>query len=237
VLAHPEQRSRPVLAATKLHVPPRRAGVPRERLVAALAAASEVKLILICAPAGSGKTTLLSEWHADEAERRAFAWLSLDASDNDTVRFLDGVITALRTAAPGVGEEALGAMTGTASLTDVVLPSLINDLAALGETVVLVLDDYHLISNERIHGLVRLLLEHLPGTLQPAIATRSQPPLAVERLRARRQLLDLGAAKYIVLDLERIGGITDFLAAAALCEGSVMTNSPPPPARAIPSIR
>jgi LuxR family maltose regulon positive regulatory protein len=211
VLAHPEHRSRPVLAATKLQVPPRRAGVARERLVAALAAAGDVKLILVCAPAGSGKTTLLSEWHADESERRAFAWLSLDASDNDTVRFFDGVITALRNAAPGVGEEALGAMTGTASLTDVVLPSLINELSVLGEPVVLVLDDYHLISNERIHGLVRLLLEHLPGTLQLAIATRSQPPLAVDRLRARRQLLDLGAADLRFTDGEAASLLNDVL--------------------------
>jgi LuxR family maltose regulon positive regulatory protein len=193
VLAHPEHRARPVLAATKLQVPPPRAGVPRGRLVETLASAGDAKLILVCAPAGCGKTTLLSEWHAAGGGRRAFGWLSLDNSDNDTVRFLDGVITALQKAAPGVGEEAIGALTGTASLTDVVLPSLINDLAALPEPVVLVLDDYHLISNDRIHGLVGLLLEHQPDTIQLAIATRSQPPLAVERLRARRQLLDVGA--------------------------------------------
>jgi LuxR family maltose regulon positive regulatory protein len=181
-----------VLAATKLQVPPPRAGVPRSRLVEALTAAGDARLILICAPAGSGKTTLLSDWHAAERERRAFGWLSLDRSDNDTVRFLDGVIAALRTAAPELGEEALGALTGTASLTDVVLPSLINELAALPEPVVLVLDDYHLVGNDRVHGVLGLLLEHLPDTLQLAIATRSQPPLPVDRLRVRRQLLDVG---------------------------------------------
>jgi LuxR family maltose regulon positive regulatory protein len=193
VLGHPEHRTRPVLAATKLQVPPRRAAVPRERLVATLRYAGDAKLILVCAPAGSGKTTLLSEWHASEGEGRPFGWLSLDMSDNDTVRFLDGVITALRMAAPGVGDDALGALAGPASLTDVVLPSLVNDLAALPERVVLVLDDYHLISNERIHGAVGLLLEHLPDSVQLAIATRAQPPLAVDRLRARRELLELGA--------------------------------------------
>jgi LuxR family maltose regulon positive regulatory protein len=200
-----------VLAATKLQVPPRRPGVARERLVDALASATDVKLILVSAPAGSGKTTLLSEWHAAVGEGRAFGWLSLDASDNDTVRFLDGAITALRTAAPGVGEEALGAMTGPASLTDVVLPSLINDLAALPEPVVLVLDDYHLISNERIHALVALLLERLPDTLQLAIATRSQPPLPVGRLRARRQLLDVDADDLRFTDAETASFLNEVL--------------------------
>ncbi len=211
MLAHPDNRSRPVFPATKLQVPPRRAGVARERLVETLVSAGETKLILVCAPAGSGKTTLLAEWHAAEGNRRGFGWLSLDASDNDTVRFLDGAIIALRTAAPGVGEDALGAMTGPASLTDVVLPSLINDIAALPEPLVLVLDDYHLISNERIHGLVGLLLEHLPETLQLAIATRSQPPLPIDRLRARRELLDVDADDLRFTDAEAASLLNDVL--------------------------
>jgi LuxR family transcriptional regulator, maltose regulon positive regulatory protein len=183
---------RPVLAATKLQVPPPRAGVPRARLVDSLVTAGESKVILVCAPAGSGKTTLLADWHASEGERRPFAWLSLDPSDNDTVRFLEGVIAALRTTAPGVGEEALGAMTGPASLTDVVLPSLINDLTPLHDPVVLVLDDYHLIANDRIHELVGQLVEQLPERLQLVVATRAEPPLAIGRLRARRELLEVG---------------------------------------------
>jgi LuxR family transcriptional regulator, maltose regulon positive regulatory protein len=191
-----------VLAATKLQVPPRRPGVTRERLIELLVAGDAAKLILVCAPAGSGKTTLLSEWHATEGERRSFGWLSLDASDNDTVRFLDGAITALQAAAPGAGEEALGALTGPASLTDIVVPSLINDVAALPEPVVLVLDDYHVISNERIHAVIDVLLEHLPRTLQLVIATRSQPPLAVDRLRARRDLLDIGVDDLRFTDAE-----------------------------------
>ncbi len=176
--------------------------------------------MLVCAPAGAGKTTLLSEWHAAGGEPRPFGWLSLDASDNDTVRFLDGVITALQTAAPGVGKDALGALTGPASLTDVVLPSLINDLAALSGRIVLVLDDYHVISNERIHGAVDLLLDHLPGTVQLAIATRSQPPLAVDRLRARRELLDVGVDELRFTDAEA-GRLLNEVLSLDLDEGDI----------------
>jgi LuxR family transcriptional regulator, maltose regulon positive regulatory protein len=182
-----------VLAATKLQVPGAREGlVPRERLVAALTAAAPRKLTLVNAPAGSGKTTLLSEWHAASAEERPFAWLSLDHSDNDPVRFYEGVIAAFRTVAPGIGDTALTALTGPANLTDVALPSLINELAALPDRIVLVLDDYHLITNQRVHASVDFLLEHLPDTLHLAIATRSEPPLALSRLRVRRELVEVG---------------------------------------------
>jgi len=104
--------------------------VPRERLVALLTGADEAKLALVQAPVGSGKTTLLAEWHAAAKATRPFAWLSLDRGDNDPVRFLEGVIAALRTVVPGAGEQALVDLAGPARLTDVVLPSLVNDLAA-----------------------------------------------------------------------------------------------------------
>jgi LuxR family maltose regulon positive regulatory protein len=165
--------------------------VPRERLVATLTASAPTKLTLVSAPAGSGKTTLLSEWHAAPAEERSFAWLSLDPSDNDPVRFYEGVIAAFRTVAPDIGAAALSALTGPTSLTDVVLPSLINELAALPDRLVLVLDDYHLITNPRVHASLDFLLEYLPGTLHLALATRTEPPLALGRLRVRRELVEV----------------------------------------------
>jgi len=181
-----------VLASTRLQVPDARAGlVPRDRLVAVLLAASSAKLTLISAPAGSGKTTLLAEWHAAAAEERPFAWLSLDPSDNDPVRFFEGAIAALRTVAAGIGGEALGALAGPTSLTDVVLPSLINELALLPEPLVLALDDYHLLTNPRIHESVDYLLERMPDTLQLAITTRGEPDLALGRLRVRRKLVEV----------------------------------------------
>jgi LuxR family transcriptional regulator, maltose regulon positive regulatory protein len=185
--------------------------VPRERLVAALTAASRAKLILVSAPAGSGKTTLLSEWHAAPAEERSFAWLSLDHSDNDPVRFYEGVIAAFRTVAPGIGDTALTALTGPASLTDVALPSLINELAALPDRLVLVLDDYHLITNPRIHVSLDFLLEHLPNTLQLALATRAQPPLALGRLRVRRELVEVGTTDLRFTDDEAVSFLNGVL--------------------------
>jgi LuxR family maltose regulon positive regulatory protein len=93
------------LAATKLQVPRGRAEhVRRDRLVAAITSATEVKLTLVLAPAGSGKTTLLGEWRSAPGEQRPFAWLSLDPSDNDQVKLFEGLVAALRTVEPEIGE-------------------------------------------------------------------------------------------------------------------------------------
>src|SRR5271165_1279001 len=182
-----------VIVATKLHVPqaPRRI-VPREALVQAVACAEDARLTLFAAPAGSGKTTLLSAWHAAPYERRPFAWLSLDDEDNDPVHFWDCVIAALATIQPGIGQRAQTALHAPGkSLRGTVIPLLINDVGETLQSVVLVLDDYHVISSREIHSSLAYLLDFLPANLHVAIASRSDPPLPVGQIRARGQLTEI----------------------------------------------
>ena len=82
---------------TKLFVPLSTSKlVARPRLLAQLTAAVRHPLTLLLAPAGWGKTTLLSAWHADPSGRASpLAWVSLDAGDNDPMRFWTYVLTAL----------------------------------------------------------------------------------------------------------------------------------------------
>jgi LuxR family maltose regulon positive regulatory protein len=186
-----------VLLATKLHLPrPRPGFVPRPRLAGRLDEGLARGLVLVCAPAGYGKTAALADW----ARRcgRPVAWLSLDAGDNDPVRFWRHVVAAVGPARPGVAE-------GVLPLFGAPLPSslaglataLINELAAqpVEEQTVLVLDDYHLIDAQPVHQSLLFLLEHLPPGLQVVLASRSDPPLSLGRLRARGQLAELRAAE------------------------------------------
>src|SRR4051794_33618102 len=145
-----------VLAATKLHAPRVRPGMlPRDLLVLRLGSGRYGRLVLVCAPAGWGKTVLLAQWRAAERGQRGVAWVSLDPSDNDPVRFWSYVVGALRTVAPGFGEPLLAALPNVGpNVTDLLLPRLINDLAELPGPVVLVLDDYHLIADPLIHDSV-----------------------------------------------------------------------------------
>src|SRR6266516_2490808 len=186
-----------VLLATKLYVPgPRPGFVPRPRLADRLEEGLARGLVLVCAPAGSGKTVLLADW----ARRRGrpVAWLSLDAADNDPARFWRHAVAALSQARPGVGELA-GRVPGSPapSSSEGRMTALINKLAAqpAEDKAVLVLDDYHLIDSQPVHEAVLFLLEHLPPGLRLVLASRSDPPLPLARLRACGQLAELRAAE------------------------------------------
>src|SRR5688572_17065919 len=87
----------PELLQTKLAIPPARADrVPRPRLIQQLDAGLACPLTLICAPAGFGKTTVITDWHEQRASPDfPLAWLSLDEDDNDPVRFLTYLVSAL----------------------------------------------------------------------------------------------------------------------------------------------
>lgn len=184
-----------LVIATKLHIPallPER--VSRPALVGALRGAEHARLILVSALAGSGKTTVLASWHADPAERRPFAWLSLDDRDNDPVRFWSGVLAALRTVVADFGSGVDAALRAPgADVTELAVPMLVNALTDLSRRVVLVLDDYHEIENADVHRSVDFAIDHLPGSSQIALASRSDPPFSFARLRARAELSELRA--------------------------------------------
>jgi LuxR family maltose regulon positive regulatory protein len=210
------------LAATKLHIPSLRPGhLHRGELVGALVAGAETRLTLVSAAAGSGKTSLLSEWHADPREARRFAWVSLDRADNDAVRFWDGVLASLQAIAPDVGVGASGSLhsPGT-TVADHVLPLLINDLASHPERVVLVLDDYHLIDDRQIHAAIELLIERLPPNMHLVIATRSDPPLPLSRLRVRAQLSEIRAAD-LRFNVAEAGAFLNDVIGLELAEGEI----------------
>jgi LuxR family transcriptional regulator, maltose regulon positive regulatory protein len=183
------------LIVTKLRAPAVRDElVPRHRLVERLISARSHRLTLVDAPAGWGKTTLLAEWRSSPDEPRPFAWVSLDSADSDPVRFWTYVIEALRMVEPELGAVPLATLRtpGTSVLRDV-LPQLINQLATAPGGKVLVLDDYHLVGSDDIHQAIGVLVERLPASLHLAIATRSDPPLPLARMRARGELLEIRA--------------------------------------------
>jgi ATP/maltotriose-dependent transcriptional regulator MalT len=186
-----ETVGRDVLLTTKLHRPHTRPGfVPRPRLAGRLAHTRGGELTLVCAPAGFGKTALVADW--SQRDPRPVAWLSLDEGDNDPARFWRHVAAALDRVWPGIAEGAAALLGGLqpASL-EAVVTSLVNELDAMTEEVVLVLDDYHLIQAPPVHQSLAFLLEHLPASLRLVVASRADPPLPLARLRARGQLAEL----------------------------------------------
>ena len=181
------------LLSTKLYIPPARPElVPRTRLIERMNAILRCKLALISAPAGFGKTTLLSEWGAHCG--RPVAWVSLDEGDNDPTRFWTYLIAALRTVHPDVGEGALAALQSPQPPPiDLLLTGLINELTQVQIPIVLVLDDFHMITATQVNDGVVFLLDHLPRQMHVVISTRADPTWQLARRRARGEMTELRA--------------------------------------------
>ena len=184
----PSEGITPAISLTKLLQP--RVGrrlVARPRLQEKLDAAQSLTLVL--APAGGGKTTLLSTWL--ETCNLPHAWLSLDERDNDPGLFATYLVTALRTMFPVVDNTLAVVSRANLPPPSTIARTLLNDLAAVEQDFVLVLDDYQVIRNQTIHDLITDILLHPPRTLRLVIAARQDPPLPLAALRARGDVTEL----------------------------------------------
>jgi LuxR family transcriptional regulator, maltose regulon positive regulatory protein len=209
------------LLSTKLYIPRSRPKlVTRPRLIQqlneGLHASHTAGVTLISAPAGFGKTTLLSEWvndlgfatdnfRLDAKESKIanqkskivnqVAWLSLDEGDNDPARFLAYLITALQKIGAKIEDGVLASLQSPQPPPmGPILTSLLNELTAIPDNFILVLDDYHVIDSKSVDKVLTFLLEHQPPQMHLVIATREDPPLPLARLRAHGQLTELRAA-------------------------------------------
>jgi LuxR family maltose regulon positive regulatory protein len=187
--------------------------VSRPHLLVLLNEGSRQKLTVIQAPAGSGKTTLATQWIAHRRinvgspsstlgeEGLRVGWISLNSGDNDPVLFWSSLITACR-AFQGHRGEAIPAylfqkprLPFSSSSLETALTFLLNDLSRAGAPGVLILEDYHLIEQARIHEALAYFIEHLPANLHVMILTRSEPPLPLVRWRAQGVLLEIQSAR------------------------------------------
>jgi LuxR family maltose regulon positive regulatory protein len=186
------------LLATKLFIPRLRSdAVPRARLVDRVEVGIHGPLTLLAAPAGWGKTAVLSAWQADAtaAGTLPIAWVTLDAGDNDPVRFWTYVLTALNAAQAGVADAALTLLRSPQPPPiESILTPLLNAVAAAPTDIVLVLDDYHVIETALVHNALAFLLDHPPPQLHLVLSTREDPPLPLARLRAQGSVTELRTA-------------------------------------------
>jgi LuxR family maltose regulon positive regulatory protein len=199
-LTLPSDSTRLPLIKTKLSAPQPPTGLlKRTHLLSLLEEGSRAKLTLICAPPGYGKTTLTAEWiaaleNAPGGSKAQVGWLALDESDNDPTVFLSYLTAAMQSIHPQLAETVIATISAFPPPPfQTVLSVLINDLLEQKYELVLVLDDYHTISNPAIHEGLAFLLDHLPANAHLVIATRSDPPFPLARLRARSELVEIRA--------------------------------------------
>ena len=187
---------------TKLYRPPLQADfIPRPQLLEQLDGWQQRPLTLVSAPAGYGKSTLVSSWL--ESLECPTAWLSLDEHDNDLELFLTYFLACVQTSFPDAVDETV-ALIGGAELPPlrVLSNSLANELNRLPQRLVLVIDDYHVISESKIDELLSELLKHPPRPLHLVIVTRTDPHIDLNRLRALGQVTEIRTQqlRFSVLD-------------------------------------
>ncbi len=199
------------LLKTKLYIPMAPTpGVIRSALLAQLNETERHALTLLSAPAGFGKTTLLAQWIAQSS--LPIAWLSLDAGDNDPYRFLSYLIAALRCIDDELGSDAQKLVQSSQLVAPhIILASLINDLSRIIGPCALVLDDCQFIVERGVHEILTYLIGHLPINFHLVIATRSDPPIPLGRLRANGQVLELRTRDLRFTDQEAARFLTDVM--------------------------
>jgi LuxR family transcriptional regulator, maltose regulon positive regulatory protein len=207
-----------MVTASMLQPPAARPGaVVRQQLLDRLTESQAAKLVLVVGPAGGGKTSLLRDWWS-AGQDSGRTWLSIETAHNDPARFWSSIITAIRKVSPAAGAAALEMLTAPgAEAPACVEPLLINDLAAMPGRSTLVLDDFHLITNQEVLACFGFLVEHLPPTLGLVVATRSDPALPLARLRARGEMAEIRAGELSFSETE----------AAQLLNGTLGLALPP----------
>jgi LuxR family maltose regulon positive regulatory protein len=168
--------------------------VPRPRLVQLLndGLYTERRLTLISAPAGSGKSTLVVDW-LKQIDLPA-AWLSLDESDNDLPRFLAYLAAAFQQVDEEIGASLRSALRSPQlPPIEKILTGLLNEITTRTDPLILVLEDYHLLTEPAILEVMEFLLDHQPHQLHLVLTTREDPDLPLARLRARDQLNEIRA--------------------------------------------
>jgi len=185
-----------MLLKTRFYLPPlRQKSVYRGELLARLNSSLGGNLVLISAPAGYGKSTLVSQWlhHFPHT----FTWLTLDQSHNSPLQFWRYIINAIQNIQPNIGNHASNMITQGLDndMTDIVI-SLLNDLHQVSshveknDAISLVLDDFHLLTNQTLLSLINLFIDHLPTGMRLVLTSRVEPSLALARRRANNQLIE-----------------------------------------------
>lgn len=186
--------------------------IDRPDLLGRLDAVRKCRLTLLESPAGYGKTTLLAQWsRALKAEGVTVAWLTLEEDEADPLQFLSYVVAALVNAGAELGLLEHAAEQGFLDVQPkAAVAALVAALSAIGETTVLVLDDYHRLQSPAVDMLVDNLLQHQPVNFHLVINTRERPRLAIAGFRAQGHLLEISidAMRFSVSEGQRIFGNT-----------------------------
>jgi LuxR family maltose regulon positive regulatory protein len=178
---------------------PRPGCIVRTALIDWLRAREDVPIAAVVAPAGYGKTTLLRQWA--ERDPRPFAWLTVDARDNDPAVLLTYLAVALDQIVP-VDPAVFRALSTPRSDPSTVVPRVLQAFRQVPQSAVLVIDDLHLLDDDSCGHLIADIVDLVPAGWQVALAGRGPLPLPVARIRAEGRIAEISAGDLAMDDDE-----------------------------------
>ncbi|MBD3917371.1 hypothetical protein H8B09_01285 [Paenibacillus sp. PR3] len=180
-----------MIAAAKMHIPHvRHTLVARSNLFKLLDDGMDAKMTLVFAPSGYGKTTVLSEWV--KQRDKLVAWVSLGKQDDNWVIFWSAIIASIQHRVNDFGGSVRpllseGPSASSASMEPAMV-ELLNELNRLDHELVIMVDDYHLVTTPAIQKSMSYLLEYLPAHIHLYIASRNDLPFPTARLLAKGEM-------------------------------------------------
>ncbi|MGW4353716.1 protein kinase domain-containing protein [Nocardia sp. NPDC004582] len=195
----------PPTAATKFRPPtPAREPIARPRLLEPLRSGGRRRLAVIHGPAGFGKSTLAAQWCAELTDRGvAVAWIGIDRDDDNEVWLLAHIIAAIRKVRPeiGVGLEQL-LEERPAEAVPYAVSALIDEVQAGGQPVVVVVDDWHRITDAGAQRVMASLLDNSSHELRFVITSRERSGLPLSRMQVADELIELGSGQLRLTEAE-----------------------------------
>jgi LuxR family transcriptional regulator, maltose regulon positive regulatory protein len=155
-----------------------------------LAAGAGKRLTVVVGSAGAGKSVLLSSWAAARLPGST-SWFSCGRADADPVRFWAGFIEAPRVVAPGFGADAADLLAMDGAMSADVTAAIANDAAKLPIGSAIIVDDFQSAAPAVSRDMTDLVECWPTGTAQLVLASRSDPPLRLHRLRMAGELCEL----------------------------------------------
>ncbi len=169
--------------------------IERPRLLSRLEESS-LPLVLVNAPSGYGKSVLIGQW--SERDPRPYPTLILGDEHNDPAMLIASMLAALDPIEPVAREVETALANPDPNIKKVVLPRLGTSLERRRVPFVLVLEDFERIRSAAALEVVRALVAHVPPGSQLVLASRTEPELAIGRLRVQGAVNELGAADLIM---------------------------------------
>jgi LuxR family maltose regulon positive regulatory protein len=141
---------------------------------------------------GWGKTMAAASWAASGTAHHPVAWLGLDGTDNNPGFFWSNLVSALVTSGAVRDRSPLWDHNPGDPFEDAGLHELWRQLADLRAPVVLVIDDFDVITDDAVLlPFGRLMTQFPPTPLRLVLLAQADPVLPLHALRARGDLIEI----------------------------------------------